>query len=82
MKLIWQVWEDIRRGENIDLYVAVPLAIAIAILGRLKVVRDQNLYCVPKMVFGMTFSKENFTIYGRMGASGVVRRKVSNTRCQ
>jgi len=33
MESIKRIWDDIRRGENIDLYVAVPLALAIAILG-------------------------------------------------
>jgi hypothetical protein len=31
MRLFRRIWSDIRRGENIDLYVAVPLAIGLAI---------------------------------------------------
>lgn len=33
MKILRQILDDIRHGENIDLYVAAPLAIVVAILG-------------------------------------------------
>lgn len=32
MRILQRVWEDIRRGENIDLYVTVIVAIALAVL--------------------------------------------------
>lgn len=43
MKLLRQIWDDIRRGENIDLYVAVPLAIGIAVISVMGVTSAKDL---------------------------------------
>ncbi|NJN91443.1 MAG: hypothetical protein HC878_14465 [Leptolyngbyaceae cyanobacterium SL_5_14] len=53
MKLIRQVWEDIRRGENIDLYVAVPLAIVIAVLGILGITSSQLISSITLVILGL-----------------------------
>lgn len=43
MKFLRLAWQDIKRGENIDLYVAVILAISLAILATLNISLAQNL---------------------------------------
>lgn len=37
MKIMRRIWDDTRRGENIDLYVAVPVAVILAIFGAIGV---------------------------------------------
>lgn len=53
MKLLRQVWEDVQRGENIDLYVAVPLAIVIAILGILGITSSQLISSITLVILGL-----------------------------
>jgi len=53
MKLLRQVWEDIRHGENIDLYVAAPLAIAIAILGIFGITSSQLISSITLVILGL-----------------------------
>ncbi len=41
MKLIKRIWEDINRGENIDLYLTVVVSIVVGIIGLFGFAKDQ-----------------------------------------
>jgi hypothetical protein len=53
MKLLRQAWDDIRRGENIDLYVAAPLAIVIGLLGIFGVTSPQLISSVTLVILAL-----------------------------
>lgn len=53
MKLLRRVWNDIRHGENIDLYVAAPLAILIAIFGIFGITSPQLISSMTLMILGL-----------------------------
>lgn len=53
MKLLRQIWDDIRHGENIDLYVAAPLAIFIAILGIFGITSPQLISSITLVILGL-----------------------------
>ncbi len=53
MKPLRRFWNDIRHGENIDLYVAVPLAILIAILGVFGITSPQLISSITLAVLGL-----------------------------
>ncbi len=53
MKLLRQVWDDIRHGENIDLYVAAPLAILIAVLGTFGITSPQLISSITLVILGL-----------------------------
>lgn len=53
MKLLRKVWDDVRHGENIDLYVAAPLAIFIAILGILGITSSRLISSITLVILGL-----------------------------
>jgi hypothetical protein len=53
MSLFRRAWEDIRHGDNIDLYAAVPLAIVIAVLGLLGVTSPQVISSLTLAILGL-----------------------------
>lgn len=53
MNLLKRIWDDIRRGENIDLYVAAPLAVIIAIFGILGVTSPQLISSITLVILGL-----------------------------
>ena len=53
MKKLRRVWDNIRHGENIDLYVAVPLAILIAILGIFGITSPQLIASMTLVILGL-----------------------------
>lgn len=53
MKLFRQAWDEIRRGENLDLYVAAPLAILIAALGALGITSPQLVSSLTLVILGL-----------------------------
>ena len=53
MKKLRRVWDNIRNGENIDLYVAVPLAILIAILGIFGITSPQLIASMTLVILGL-----------------------------
>jgi len=53
MEILRRVWEDIRRGENVDLYVAAPLAIVVAILGMLGITSSQLISSITLVILGL-----------------------------
>lgn len=56
MKQLHRVWEDIQHGENVDLYVAVPLAILIAILGIFGITSPQLVSSITLIILGLLAS--------------------------
>jgi len=56
MKLLRQVWNDVRHGQNIDLYVAAPLAVLIAILGIFGVTSPQLVSSITLVILGLLAS--------------------------
>lgn len=56
MKLLRQAWDDIRHGENIDLYVAVPLAILVAICGLVGITSPQLISSMTLVILGLLAS--------------------------
>lgn len=53
MKIIDRIWKDIRKGENLDLYITIVLAIVIGVLNLVNVV--PSLYLQPIMLIIMGF---------------------------
>lgn len=53
MRTIKQIWEDIRKGENLDLYIAVPLAIIIALLNVLGIASSNFLTPITLAILGL-----------------------------
>lgn len=53
MKQLRRVWEDIQHGENVDLYVAAPLAILIAILGIFGITSPQLVSSITLVILGL-----------------------------
>lgn len=53
MKYFWQIWEDIKQGENIDLYVTVPIAISLAILNIIGAVSAQLLEPITLIILSL-----------------------------
>ena len=53
MELLQRVWEDIRHGENIDLYVAAPLAVVIAVLEILGITSSQLISSITLVILGL-----------------------------
>lgn len=53
MTRLHRVWEEIRRGENIDLYVAAPLAIFVAVLGVFGVTSPQVVSSLTLVILGL-----------------------------
>ena len=53
MRLLRQAWDEIRRGENIDLYVAAPLAILVAVLGALGITSPQIISSLTLALLGL-----------------------------
>ena len=53
MTLLRKIWEEIRRGENIDLYVAAPLAILVAVFGVFGVTSPQVVSSLTLVILGL-----------------------------
>ena len=53
MKYFRQIWEDIKQGENIDLYVTVPIAIGLAIFNIVGVVPSQLLEPITLIILSL-----------------------------
>ena len=53
MKYFLQIWEDIKQGENIDLYVTVPIAVSLAILNIIGAVSSQLLEPITLIILSL-----------------------------
>lgn len=53
MKILQNIWRDIRRGENIDLYITVGIAIGLVVLNILGVTTDKFVAPVTLSVLGL-----------------------------
>ncbi|MCP5099833.1 MAG: hypothetical protein GY943_30120 [Chloroflexi bacterium] len=53
MRFFRQIWEDIKQGENIDLYLVVPVAIVLALLNILGLVSAQLVEPLTLIILGL-----------------------------
>ncbi len=53
MQNIKQIWDDIRKGENLDLYIAVPLAIILALLNILGIASPDLIAPITLAILGL-----------------------------
>ena len=53
MNLLRRIWNDIRHGENIDLYVAVPLALIIAIFGIFGITSSELIASITLIILSL-----------------------------
>ena len=53
MKLFRQIWDDLKRGKNIEVYVTLILAIIVAVLGLTGTVLPDQLTSVTLAVLAL-----------------------------
>ncbi|MCP4357727.1 MAG: hypothetical protein GY796_06895 [Chloroflexi bacterium] len=53
MSFLKHIWEDIKRGENIDLYVVIPIAISLAILNIIGFVSSRFIEPITLIILGL-----------------------------
>ena len=75
MQIFRRVWDDIRQGENIDLYIAVPLAIALAILNLLGMTPTSLINPVTLVILGLLAT----ALLGTRHAVGELSSKLAQT---
>ena len=53
MKLLNRIWQDVRRGENIDLYLTISIAIILSLLNILNLANPILVESVTLAVLGL-----------------------------
>lgn len=53
MKVLRRIWDDVRRGQNIDLYITVVAAIGLAVLNLLGIARQALVAPITLAVLGL-----------------------------